>query len=443
MNPMTTGRIASVAVFVCLLLASAAAAQTVQTNTLESLRSIFNSATTRISADTQRQRNEALVQYGKTLEGALKALKEKGDIETYAGVEEAYKRFKSDKAVMTNAGETLVFNAVVAYQKQLACVESNSMQRTASVLKQYVAALNGLVKDLMARDKIEDAKAAGEVRRYAELYLAELLSRLQPDEPRGEKATPEAGGPPPSALPAGLEAKSPKAKPAVPVGTVEIPSAGVGRLPLALRTGLVLYYSFDKDEGDHVSDLSGKGHRAAVHGAKWIADGPCGGGMSFDGKSAYIESGDAGLPLGDAPRSIAFWFRLRKGGARSSAEILGYGTETANHLSVLGMDWRLGRDSVSFTQCGGVFVSATKMKFGQWYHVVYVYGGNGAHRFYIDGRESSGLNELGSIDTVAAGKFVVGSTGTGRYFNGCIDEVMMYDRALTEAEAKQVHAYGR
>ena len=199
MNPMTTGRIASGTVLVCLLLVSAAAAQTVQTNTLESLRSIFNSATTRISADTQRQRNEALTQYGKTLEDVLKTLKEKGDIETYAGVEEAYKRFKTEKAVMTNASETLVLNAVVSYQKQLTCVESNSTQRTASILRQYIAALNGLVKDLMARDKIEDAKAAGEVRRYAELYLAELLSRLQPDESRGEKTPPEAGGTPPLA----------------------------------------------------------------------------------------------------------------------------------------------------------------------------------------------------------------------------------------------------
>lgn len=61
----------------------AATAQTLQTNTLESFKAIYDGATARIVADTQRQKDEASVQYGKNLDTILKALRQKGDIDNF------------------------------------------------------------------------------------------------------------------------------------------------------------------------------------------------------------------------------------------------------------------------------------------------------------------------------------------------------------------------
>jgi hypothetical protein len=225
---------------------------------------------------------------------------------------------------------------------------------------------------------------------------------------------------------------------------VRVAPGGGASLPGTLRKGLILYYAFDPQEGNVVMDNSGNGHVGAAHGTKWIAGGRRGGAMLFDGRSSFIESGDAGLPMGDAPRSIAFWFKLREGGTRLLCEMMCYGTLNNNQMNGLGMDWREGRDSIAFTQCGGVFVGATKMAFDRWYHVVYVYGGQGSHKFYVDGRESSGHNELGSLDTVSSGKFHVGANPRRpQFFDGWMDELMIYDRALTAVEVEQIYSLGK
>jgi hypothetical protein len=216
---------------------------------------------------------------------------------------------------------------------------------------------------------------------------------------------------------------------------VRVAPGGGASLPENLRKGLILYYAFDQPTGDVVIDNSGNRRQGVAHGTKWIAGGRRGGAMMFDGKSSFIESGDAGLPMADAPRSIAFWFKLREGGTQWLCEMMYYGTQNQNQMNGLGMDWREGRDSIAFTQCGGVFVGATKMAFDRWYHVVYVYGGQGSHKFYVDGRESSGVNELGSIDTLSSGKLIVGAhPQRQQFFDGWMDELMIYDRALSVEE---------
>lgn len=219
---------------------------------------------------------------------------------------------------------------------------------------------------------------------------------------------------------------------------------GGSPIPETLRKGLVLYYAFDPQAGDVVMDNSGNQHHGGVHGATWSSDGPRGGSMSFDGAGSYIETSDAGLPMGGSPRSIAFWFKLREEGKRRLCEMMRYGTQTANRENGLGMDWRGGRDSIVFSPCGTCFIGATKMTFGRWYHVIYVYGGQGVHKFYVDGRESSGHNELGAIDTLPSGTFTVGAhPQRQQFFDGWMDELMIYDRAVTAAEAEQIYSLGK
>ena len=79
----------------------------------------------------------------------------------------------------------------------------------------------------------------------------------------------------------------------------------------------------------------------------------------------------------------------------------------------------------------------------KWYHVAFVYDGDGATnpdrlKIYVDGEEKT-LSFMGTIPSllqnssasVKIGKF--GGT-LDRYFNGTIDDVRIYNRALSEAE---------
>ena len=145
---------------------------------LESLRSTCSTAMDKISTDTQIQKDAAFVLYGKTLDSRLQDLKRRGDIDGYTVVEQELKRFQNDQTILTNASNVYVSKAVAIYQKQMTAIEIDAESRTANLLRQYIAALGQLVKDLMVEGKIDDAKEVGSVKRNAEFALADAEAKL-------------------------------------------------------------------------------------------------------------------------------------------------------------------------------------------------------------------------------------------------------------------------
>jgi hypothetical protein len=145
---------------------------------LNSMRRTCSNAADKIAADVREQKDAALTQYGKDLAVILKNLKQKGDIDGYRVVQEESERVQSDKTVLTNSPHIYVARAVVAYQEQVQAIETDAEYRRADLLKQYIAALERLVRDLMAQDKMDDAAAAGDVKRNAEFALEVTQSKL-------------------------------------------------------------------------------------------------------------------------------------------------------------------------------------------------------------------------------------------------------------------------
>lgn len=212
-----------------------------------------------------------------------------------------------------------------------------------------------------------------------------------------------------------------------------------------LSTGLVLHYSFDRNDGAVVLDVSGNHRTGTVNGATWVANGIRGGAVRFDHTNQFITASDDGLPAGNSARTFAMWVHLDTDYPDHSTEYFSYGTRTQNQLSSLGCDWRSNRDKFSFSQWGGVFLSAQMMdQTGKWYHVVYTYNGAGQHAFYIDGVPSSGASELfGGLNTVLGGVLQLG----GHPMNagslgpqGYMDEVMIFNRAVSGEEARALYA---
>jgi hypothetical protein len=205
-------------------------------------------------------------------------------------------------------------------------------------------------------------------------------------------------------------------------------------LPPGLRKGLLAYYPFNRDEGRSVSDLSDSRRNAASENAVWTAYGKVGGAMIFNPKGSRIIASDQGLPVGDAPRSIAFWKRTgTKNGVCVS--LLGYGSLNPGQHCSLGMDWRVGRSGIAMSPNGTCNVAGQRLENERWYHVVYCYGGGGEHTVYINGvTEPLSVREFSAYNTQLAGKFMLGDA-----YDGCLDEVMIYDRVLSRAEVRQIY----
>jgi hypothetical protein len=206
----------------------------------------------------------------------------------------------------------------------------------------------------------------------------------------------------------------------------------------AAADGLVLHYTFDNDEGDRVPDASGNGRTAKVNGAAWVADGALGGAYRFDNNSQNLTATDAGLPSGDAPRTLAMWLKMDKNQAKGCTGMLGYGTNGFNRQSTgIGFDWRENRDRVYFSPGGACFLSESKLPApGTWLHAAYTYDGSGAHHLYINGLPNDGMSELGGpVSTLLSGVLLLGGQPGGEGPDGgYLDDVRIYDRALSQAE---------
>ncbi len=172
-------RMAMVLVLVTMVGASYAAETTPAPATLDSLRVTYDAAADRIAIDTQKQKDDALSQYGVNLESILTALKQKGDIDGYTVVEEETNRFKDHKTILPNNSNASISNAVSVYQKQVLAADTDSTRRKTDLLKAYVTALTALIKDLMGQNKIDAAKIAREEKRAVENMLAEMDGKFQ------------------------------------------------------------------------------------------------------------------------------------------------------------------------------------------------------------------------------------------------------------------------
>lgn len=209
---------------------------------------------------------------------------------------------------------------------------------------------------------------------------------------------------------------------------------------------LLVYYSFDRDGGDIVSDDTGGNRTGRVKGATWVADGARGGAYRFDSNEQCILADDTGLPRGDEPRTMSVWIKLNVLYPEMTTGLFQYGAFGPghyNHMSGVGLDWRNGRNQYYFSQYGGVALSRQKMTMpGEWHHLAYTYGGNGSHHLYVDGVPTDGVSELrGPIDTVLSGTLIIGGTpGAAGPNGGFLDEVRIYRRALSAAEIQELAA---
>ena len=197
---------------------------------------------------------------------------------------------------------------------------------------------------------------------------------------------------------------------------------------------LILYFSFDELNGDTVTDHSQYGNDGTIAGAPESVAGKFGNALKLNGQSDWVEVPHADILTVDENVTVMAWINagrhqgpnserwqgiLSKGnGPRSYSFYTEFPSECL-HLSAGG----------SGSVCTGV------VALNEWQHVV-AHVDNGTHRYWLNGEsvgEFGGRNPLpGTADTAAV---LVGKTHeNNREFLGLIDEVRIWNRALSEDE---------
>ena len=215
---------------------------------------------------------------------------------------------------------------------------------------------------------------------------------------------------------------------------------------------LNLHYGF-ADDGTPVPDLSGNGNTGTVVGATWTGSGKLGGGYDFDGTNDYIEAADStSLDIRGA-FTISAWVRRA-----ATSDPWGVYCILAKHDDLTDRAYNLYVNG-SYVTCqmsssgSGTqlyaFRTASTVALTNWRHVVVQWGGvpNAGGRIYIDGVEQaltinhnsfSGTNIYNSSQPLRVGS----KSNGGWYFPGTIDDVRLYDRALSEGEIQGLFQEG-
>jgi len=226
-----------------------------------------------------------------------------------------------------------------------------------------------------------------------------------------------------------------------------------------LTKGLHFYMPFEEGEGNIAKDVGPKGFEATLHDtAKFVEDGKYGGAIEFSAGSAKIAEPGGKSELYTEHLTVAVWLYPYE----ISAEALGTGHVYGNiffHKSGSsddnvefglgngqGLYWYINAGQKDMGPFDGTDVDITiplpelGMQTDTWYHVVGTFDSDNL-RIYLDGELK------GEKPVPANGPAMIwndnpiefGGRGTAENsYKGLMDELVVYDRAITEDEVVRV-----
>jgi hypothetical protein len=199
----------------------------------------------------------------------------------------------------------------------------------------------------------------------------------------------------------------------------------------------VLELSFEDNSSGLAFDSSGNGNHGKIYGPI-LVDGRYGKALSFDGVDDYVEIGDVLGFEGTAPFSVILWV-YDAGYNGVWARLV-----SKENITTLRQGWLIVRDEsvnqYKFERWRDGIANAVAVSYtpNQWNFIAFTY--NGSHmKSYLNGvlinTTSSTLSLISTGTPLRLGRISNGAS----FFNGTIDEVRIYNRALTEEEIK--HSY--
>jgi hypothetical protein len=223
--------------------------------------------------------------------------------------------------------------------------------------------------------------------------------------------------------------------------------------------GLIGHWSFDEVNGTNAADSSGNGYDATLFNADsssaWV-EGKVNGGIELDGTDDYLAIQTLNYnQAGQIPAvTVAAWVKTS---ASSQRYVISYDRSEYWRFTVGGYS-NNGKMFFATTDSRG-YAPETSDDYGQtvvtdnaWHLVVASYDSTTSlKKFYVDGvgdgsssvhgnrALGSGTSRFGTIGTTNEDT-TFNSGSRGSFFQGTLDEIRLYDRALTDAEIAYLYS---
>lgn len=199
-----------------------------------------------------------------------------------------------------------------------------------------------------------------------------------------------------------------------------------------LQEGLIGLWLFD-DQGKEAKDSSGNGNNGALDAAASWTDG------KFDGAMLTTPQNGVSVPVTKNldtvvdGLSIGAWFRTDKDSDTGLRRDTAYLLEDQSASEATPDAWAFGvwNEGGAITLAWGL----KKIVKGEWTHIAGTYDGS-VLQLYVNGEKDTAANMTGKIGRPG------NPLGLGKYsaetYIGGIDEVFLYNRALSQTEIKQL-----
>ncbi len=206
------------------------------------------------------------------------------------------------------------------------------------------------------------------------------------------------------------------------VATAATPSAS---------SDLVAAYSFDEGSGTTVTDASGNGNNGTVSGATWTTSGKYGDALVFNGTSALVTINNSSSLELTAGMTLEAWVNPSVVSAvwrdviyKGNDNYYLSGTSYPNGYPAMGGTF--GGDDVPLYGLATLPVNT-------WTYLAATYDGTTV-RLYVNGTLVASQPQTGVMANSTSPLQIGGDSIYGQYFHGMIDEVRVYDRALSVTE---------
>lgn len=202
-----------------------------------------------------------------------------------------------------------------------------------------------------------------------------------------------------------------------------------------LARGLVGYWAMQEGQGTQVQDIIGNNNALFKSGPLWIPGKFSGPAISLNGSSDYLQATTNSRFKPTAAITYCGWFYIKS--IASSLRLIDcedVGGTVGFLLSqgvVSGLLCRIG-GTVSALSAGTIIANT-------WTHIGATYDGANM-RLYINGAVVDTTAKTGAINYSGSSDLFIGRTAgsSSNFHNGLVDDVRVYNRALTTAEMVQL-----